>query len=372
MITSPKYTSPVFKKDQPDDTYKFLPPPPPSGKYPYHLNVNDILPYINDNRMVFHVVGDTGGFRDPDFQKKVPDAMASQYQTSLAANKPSFLYHLGDVVYSYGEEKYYKSQFFDPYSSYPGRVFAIAGNHDSDINPNADKPYQSLDAFAGVFCDTQQRLVTFGGDNPRKSMVQPNIYWTLDTPLATIIGLHSNVPKYGVITPEQREWFLQELKLSVQNHPEKVLLVCIHHAPYSADVNHGSSLPMIEFLEGAFGETNVWPDMVFSGHVHNYQRISKHYPNGITVPYIVAGAGGFDELHPVAHTDDERFSAESHVLEGTELVYSCDTRHGFVKVTLERTANGLSLGTEYYVVPNSNHANGADKVTLFDSYTRYI
>lgn len=365
MIISPKYATPVFKKDQPDDSYKFQPLPPPPGIYPYHLNVKDILPGIGNNRMVFHVVGDTGGFRDPDFQKRVPDAMASQYQTSAVENKPSFLYHLGDVVYSHGEEKHYKSQFFDPYANYPGPVFAIAGNHDSDVNPAADKPYQSLEAFTAVFCDTQQRPIAFAGDSPRKSMVQPNIYWRLDTPLATIIGLHSNVPKYGVITPEQRDWFLQELLTSVQNHPEKALLVCIHHSPYSADVNHGSSLPMIEFLEGAFSETDVWPDMVFSGHVHNYQRINKRYANGIIVPYIVAGAGGFDELHPVAHADDERFSTESYLLDNTELVSLCDTQHGFIKVTLQRTDKGLSLATEYYAIDGN-------RVALMDSYGKIV
>jgi hypothetical protein len=42
-------------------------------------------------------------------------------------------------------------------------------------------------------------------------MTQPNVYWTLETPFANIIGLYSNVPEGGEIHQEQFDWFVNEL-----------------------------------------------------------------------------------------------------------------------------------------------------------------
>lgn len=351
-INSQIRTSPVFKKGQPDDQDKFLPLPVPNGDYPYHLSLEQINPEINTHKTVFHIVGDTGSLRNPDFQRLVAGEMAKQYsQAKNKEDEPQFLYHLGDIVYNHGEAEHYYSQFFKPYQHYPGPVFAIAGNHDSDVNPANAVPYQSLDAFAKVFCDTESRKISFSGDTDRKSMVQPNIYWTLETPLANIIGLHSNIPKYGIITPEQRNWFINEMKAADMERPDKAVIVCVHHAPYSADTNHSSSQPMIEFLEGAFEETGIKPDIVFSGHVHNYQRFSKKYADGTSVPYIVAGAGGYDELHRLASFADELYTGESPLFNQVKLESYCDDKYGFLKITIQRLHKGLTLTGEYYTLP---------------------
>ncbi|MDB5285979.1 MAG: metallophosphoesterase [Mucilaginibacter sp.] len=352
-----KYTTPVIKKDQPDDNYKFRPLPQPAGKYPYHLSLSNIIPDISTDQLIFHMVGDTGSVRRPESQKGVIDEMAAQY---LTANAPTFLYHLGDLVYHYGEASQYEAQFFKPYEKYPGPIFAIAGNHDSDVNPDVPV-YNSLDAFTKVFCDAASpQTVAFSGNSNRKSMPQPNVYWTLDTPLATIIGLHSNVPKYGVITAEQREWFIAELKAA---DPDKMLIVCVHHAPYSADINHSSSLYMIDLLNGVFEETGIRPDIVFSGHVHNYQRFSKANADNTNTPYIVAGAGGFDELHSIAAITDERFTADSPLFAGVKLENYCDDRHGFLKITVTKENNSLSLAGEYYSINTITN-----KAVLSDSF----
>lgn len=342
--TEPNAASrPVFKLGQPDDNYKYQPLPPPPGKYPYRLTHAG----KNQQQLSFHMVGDTGGMRDIEKQHRVAAAMARQYQ--LAANQPEFLFHLGDLVYNYGETESYEKQFFQPYENYPGHIYAIAGNHDSDVNPTA-APYKSLDAFMAVFCDTEPREVSFGGNTQRKSGVQPNIYWTLECPLATIIGLHSNVPKYGVVDNEQVAWFKEELKHAHAQRPNKAVIVAIHHAPYSADTNHGSSEPMIKMLEGVFAETGIRPDLVVNGHVHNYQRLKKHYTDGQSLTYLVAGAGGYDELHPLASLTDLRYSAESEILTDVDLVAWNDTSHGFLKISLERNAAGFNLAGEYYIV----------------------
>lgn len=362
-----KYTSPVFKKDQPNDEYKFQPLPKPSGSYPYHLALSAVKSVVQTDKMIFHMLGDTGSVRNADFQQLVVQAMKQQYDQSEPSNKPQFLYHLGDLVYHHGEADRYERQFFTPYKHYPGPIFAIAGNHDSDVNPEAATAYNSLDAFNQVFCDTTARPIAFSGNSDRFSMIQPNIYWTLETPLANIIGLHSNVPKYGVITPEQIEWFNDELRIAGKQKGEKALIVCLHHAPYSADINHGSSYPMITFLEQAFEETGVRPDVVFSGHVHNYQRFNKQYTNGF-VPYIVAGAGGFDELHGIANTHDEQFTSNSHLFDDVSLQKYCDLQHGFLKVSIEKNGKGLLLTGEYYTIPHNGYATTDIYATLYDRF----
>lgn len=315
------------------------------------------------------MVGDTGSLRNPDFQRLVAGEMAKQYgRAKKKEDEPQFLYHLGDIVYNHGEEEHYYNQFFKPYQHYPGPVFAIAGNHDSDVNPANAVPYQSLDAFTKVFCDIESRKLGFSGDTDRKSMVQPNIYWTLKTPLANIIGLHSNIPKYGTITTEQRNWFISEMKAADMERPDKAVIVCVHHAPYSADTNHSSSQPMIEFLEGAFEETGIKPDIVFSGHVHNYQRFSKRYADGTSVPYIVAGAGGYDELHRLASVADELYSGESPFFNLVKLESYCDDKYGFLKIIIQRIDKGLKLTGEYYTLPADIQTDSQFTASLSDRF----
>src|SRR5690606_9825402 len=103
---------------------------------------------------------------------------------------------------------------------------------------------------------------------------------------------------------EQQEWFIEELREAGTHRDQQAIIVCVHHAPYSADTNHGSSLAMIDFLRNAYLMAGVTPDLVCSGHVHSYQRFQQTLSDGTTIPYIVAGAGGYADLHQVADLDD--------------------------------------------------------------------
>ncbi|AOM77074.1 metallophosphoesterase family protein [Pedobacter steynii] len=370
MISTKILYKAVFKTDQIDDSHTFQALPLPSGSYPYRLNLEVQQLPEKPQAMVFHMVGDTGGFKQPDLQKQIAGQMAQQYLNAICPEeRPSFLYHLGDIVYHYGEADQYESQFLQPYESYPGPIYAIAGNHDTDVNPNCPEPYESLEAFYAAFCNTCPATIHFGTGLKRKSQVQPHVYWTMQAPLATIIGLHTNVPKYGCIKQEQKDWFIKELKEAAKHSADKAIIVCMHHAPYSADVNHGSSQPMIEFLESAFEEAGVKPDIVFSGHVHNYQRFSKHYSDGKTLPFIVAGAGGFDELHGLADPYEPSYRAESELFHQVELDNYCDNRHGFLKISIEKTPFSFAIKGAYYTLPGKDALDNDQEATLFDHFT---
>lgn len=362
-------TKPLFKLNQPDDNFKFQPLPEPLGAYPYRLKPD--LQLANPNKMRFQVAGDTGGLKSPAFQRLIAEQMGKQFlQPENPADKPSFLYHVGDIVYHFGEANQYQRQFFTPYKNYPLPVYAIPGNHDSDVNPLAAIPYPSLYPFTSVFCGAKPRHVPFGDDKERKSGIQPHVYWTLQTPVANIIGLASNVPKYGIITEEQRLWFIEELKYAAAVHPDKAIIVCLHHAPYSADFNHSSSLPMINFMQNAIEESGVIPDLVMSGHVHNYQRYSKIYTSGKSVPFIVCGAGGFDELHWLAEADESHYTADSHLFDGVKLENFCTMQHGFLNIEVEKTEDGYQIGGKYYAIPHEGLQAGEDAY-LYDEFVYY-
>jgi hypothetical protein len=126
---------------------------------------------------------------------------------------------------------------------------------------------------------------------------------------------------------------------------------------------------MIDFLEGVFEETGIRPDVVFSGHVHNYQRFEKRYADGVTVPYIVAGGGGYDELHSIAMTDDENYSSENPLLDNVVLKSYCDDQHGFLKVTLQKSGMGVTLSGEYYPVPHEEQAGDRIRPHAADFFT---
>src|SRR5271168_1769271 len=86
-------------------------------------------------QIVFHALGDTGNTKGPRDEGKVADKMVSDFTETDPTAVPSFCYHLGDVVYSFGEAAYYYDQFYDPYRDYPAPIIAIAGNHDGMVAP---------------------------------------------------------------------------------------------------------------------------------------------------------------------------------------------------------------------------------------------
>jgi hypothetical protein len=59
---------------------------------------------------------------------------------------------------------------------------------------------------------------------------------------------------------------------------------------------------MRTLLADAFAASGRIPDLVLIAHVHNYQRLLVPH-NGGELTCIVAGNGGYPNLHNVAHVD---------------------------------------------------------------------
>ena len=179
-------------------------------------------------------------------------------------------------------------------------------------------------------------------------MIQPNFYWTLVTPLCSIVGLYSNVPEGGEIKEPQLSWLINELKTLPKSIP---LLVALHHPPYSADDHHSGSAHMRKVIADAAAAAGREPDMVLAGHVHDYQRLSAHRKNGVLVPHIVVGAGGYHNLHGIMKVNGHKMVTpvdfDAGGGETVRLEKYSDDHHGFLRVEITKTL----IAGQYYEVP---------------------
>ncbi len=99
-------------------TTAFRPSTRPLGLPPYRYSLIDNFPTIGTNieaaqKMGFHVLGDSGGVQDGEFQSNVAEQMVEQIAQGGPA-VPQFCYHIGDVVYFTGMNADYSAQFYEP------------------------------------------------------------------------------------------------------------------------------------------------------------------------------------------------------------------------------------------------------------------
>lgn len=324
----------------PQEVRGYQPLPAPVGKPPYHLTLDAVLPpdtiraITQNQRLVFHVCGDTGGIKVPQEQQIV--AMHQVYDLDLdPPARPAYFYHLGDVVYYYGEASSYYDQFYEAYEHYGVPIFAIPGNHDGDVDPTAKPPPSSLAAFVENFCAKEVTRTPEAGDIARDAMTQPHVYWTLDTPLVTIVGLYTNVPEGGKLDDDQVAWLHAELKNASTDRP---LLLAAHHPVFSLDDHHSGSTYLKELFDDAFAQTGRLPDLILSGHVHNYQRFTRTFDQR-EVPYVVAGAGGYWHLHYLSKAFGNPVPLPYVVEDVPNLVLEnyLDSRHGYLTLDVTPT-----------------------------------
>jgi hypothetical protein len=239
----------------------------------HDLELSTVLPaphiqaITNARKLVFHVNGDMGGINDSTPQTLVAKGMEADFNHRLPpADNPAFLYLLGDCVYFNGEIKQYYAQFYHPYEFYPAPIFAVPGNHDGE-NLAGDS---SLDGFVRNFCAPAPVKLPESGDSQRTAMVQPNVYWTLLTPLANLVGLYSNVPEGGAIRDDQAAWLVDQLRTLPTDRP-LFLSYTIRSIPLTI-TTLGVHMKQVLSKRSSAGRH---PEMIFAGHMHNYQRLTK-------------------------------------------------------------------------------------------------
>ncbi|HEY0702242.1 MAG TPA: metallophosphoesterase [Candidatus Acidoferrales bacterium] len=331
-------------------------------------------------KIIFHSTGDTGASNEGKFgnELRVADQLTADCQTSDQANRPAFLYQLGDVVYDFGESRYYYDQFYDPYRNYPAPIFAIPGNHDSFVVPNTPAGSLPLEIFQRNFCATEPTITPEAGSLHRTAMTQPGVYFTLDAPFVRIIGLFSNaLEDPGVISSEKGKWkavpdlqldFLTaQLNLIKKQKYNGAVILALHHPPFSYSPapkaqgtggNHGGSPNLLREIDTICKAQGVYPHAVLSGHAHNYQRFSRMVQVGsktFEVPFIICGDGGHNVNRLVQGTKGQDaveadFGADVSYMDqkpaitskGLILKHYDDQNYGYLRITVD--AQSLKIG----------------------------
>jgi hypothetical protein len=331
----------------------FQPLPRPLGLPPYHYSLTDNFPEIAQNlkaakKMVFHVLGDSGGIVDGEYQNHVVAQMISQLVPGDPSS-PQFCYHVGDVVYFTGSHDDYYAQFYEPYSHYTPPILSIPGNHDGEVDNPALQT--SLDGWVDYFMQAHPDVDPISKDAPRVGLNLPNPYWTLTTPFATFIGMYSNVPEGGSIDSTQQQWITNEFATAPKDLP---IILAMHHPIYSFDVFHSGSSKMADVLENAIRDTGRVPNLVLAGHVHDYQRIEKTIAPSVPTPFIVTGNGGYHNLHAL-HSKAGDVAPDT----GAVLRYGNDKTWGFLTLVIDGKT----------IIGSSTQVDKNGKVSQGDSFS---
>ena len=328
-------------------------------------------------QIVFHSVGDTGSVKGPDTQDEVSDKMVADFNESDAADVPSFFFHLGDVVYSFGEAKYYYDQFYDTYREYPGPIIAIPGNHDGVVYSGDDAT--TLDAFLRNFCSETPVNTPEAGGLLRTAMIAPGVYFTFDAPFVRILGLYSNVLEDpGVISSEggtrptlsdvQLTFLQTALARCKTEKYAGAVLIAVHHPPYTGGTNHVASPKMSADIDNAAKAAGFWPHAVLSGHAHNYQRYTRTV-SGMSIPYLVAGNGGHSPLAALRSDSSGNPIRTPFPIDSTLTLNSYDDKnYGYLRIVV----NAQTLHIEYHPASDGSTTKTPDDRVTVNLATRTI
>ena len=351
--------------------------PPRGPNAPDFMDLTEVLgaDAVNQikagGQLVFHSVGDTGA--DKQFRVKpeadVASAMAAGLQMAKVTERPAFFFHLGDVVYEFGQPDCYYAQFYEPYCMYNAPIFAVPGNHDGMV---WSQTQTSLAAFLANFCSPAVQPAANAGALHRTTMNQPGAYFTLETPFASIVGLYSNTQDKGtgvISTPDpvgpksavgqaQKNFLIREAKRLAAARAAgnfKAFIVAVHHPPYK-----GTDTSVTGFcsdLDDAFTKGGLWPDVVLSGHEHDYSRYTRNI-NGRQIPYVVAGSGGYN-LTPTAPPSDPNAKVPAQMAKNNPMLRAYIKGDGYLKVKV----NSSKLAVVFNCLDPA-YGNAADSVVV--------
>jgi hypothetical protein len=323
-------------------------------------------------QIVFHSVGDTGSVIGPITQNLVSDKMVTDFSEANPADVPSFFFHLGDVVYYFGESTYYYDQFYEPYRDYPAPIVAIPGNHDGVVW--SGDPETTLEAFLRNFCATSFAPSPDAGNLDRTTMIQPGVYFTFEAPFVRILGVYSNVLEdpgvisdqngtYTTLDQRQIAFLTAALKRVKSDKFTGAVIIAVHHPPFTGGTTHGGSPDMLADIDSTCTAAGVWPHAVFSGHAHNYQRYTRTV-NGLSIPYIVAGCGGHSPLEAMRGTLRTPYPIDS-----TLTLESYDTTdYGYLRVIV----NATTLTVEFHPQSDGGTTKTPDDVVTVTLATHTV
>ncbi len=326
-----------------------------TGQNPQGYTKNESLEQI-----VFDLLGDSGAPAGSNLATE--ESVTALLSCNAQHLPPAFLFHLGDVVYYYGEKDYYYSQFYEPFRTYPAPIFAIPGNHDG---VTYDTDMVSLDAFQKAFCAVSPGRWEGAGGILRSTMIQPGVYFTLNAPLVSIIGLYSNCSEsIGWLDEQQLLFLYHELKRlkELRQTEGRAVLLAIHHCPRWFPDEAATDQASAAF-DRTFQQAGFWPDAVLCGHAHLYQRIVRQIDRR-DIPYLIAGAGGYG-------IDAQQELAKEYTRNLDPKLNCLILEEGYLRAIVTKpsaTDRNPSIRFEYHSINNSD-ANSPKDVIEIDLIT---
>ena len=139
----------------------------------------------------------------------------------------------------------------------------------------------------------------------------------------------------------------------------------IHHPPFSGDTEHSGSSVADQILSSSFQATKRYPNLVLSGHVHNYQRFTNVVkgPKGqLAIPYLVAGAGGYTKLGTLHTVNGAPPKVPLVLPNGLTLEQYDQKNFGFLRFEVSKTQIVGTYSSAPYVT------GSAPSATMIDSF----
>jgi hypothetical protein len=330
-----------------------------------------------NGQLVFHSTGDTGNTRGPTDQNLVADKLVSDFSDYDVEDRPLFFFHLGDVIYSFGEAQYYYDQFYEPYRNYPEPIIALAGNHDGMVAPGAK--VATLAAFLENFCAPPPgfHVAPEAGGLSRTAQIQPGVFFTFEAPMSAHPGaLQQHAGRSGGHRRQPYRPFAARLSeggacAREVGRIQGRLILAHHHPAYTAGSQHGWSTDMLAQIDKVCDDAGLWPHAVLSAHAHNYQRFTRVHGQ-TQIPYIICGNGG----HGLAKLRQKgasplRTPQPLEVPKGTDKVilenYD-DEDFGYLRVLVTPT----QLRIEYHPASDGTGAKTPDDFVTVDLATRKL
>lgn len=248
-------------------------------------------------RARFAFVGDTGS----------GNANQRAVAKQLAAYRPDFVLHTGDVVYDDGEERLYPQRFFKPFEPIIAQapIYPVLGNHDV----RSEKGAAYLRAF----------------DLPAKASGTER-YYSFRWGQAEFFALDTTDRDFMKPGTAQVRWLEKSLAAS-----QATWKIAFGHHPFYSNGADGGKPFLRTRVEPLFRKYGV--DLYVNGHEHNYERFLQ--PIG-GVRFLTTGGGGAwlrpgsqkyqDKARPSIYRDVYHFVAAE--LEGDRLTLKAIDREG--------------------------------------------
>lgn len=279
-----------------------------------------------DVKTPFHFIayGDTR-FHDPSDTDAANPAARTALVAAIAAANPAFICFTGDIVYNGHDANDWKI-WDDETSIWREKkipIYPTLGNHDLH-----GKEQTALGNYFQRFPDLNHSR-----------------YYSLRAANTVLLALDSSLEESS---GEQGQWLTSKLD---QIPPDvDFVFVMLHHPPYTSSSDakmfgggHSSRTQehaLAKLLEERQNRAH-FRIVVFSGHVHNYER---HEHGGVT--YFVSGGGGA-HAYPIERAPDDPF--QSKEINYHYLLVDVDQRQ--LKITMNRL--DLSTGKAVWTLPDT-------------------